>query len=270
MLTASRSPSPAVRILLCPSGCDRSLAPSGRAAHGRRPHRRPRAAPRLGGRTPRWSQRSRKVGGWRRAVLAWSGPHPHHWHRGRRPGGALPPADCCRRRRSYPPRHRPSPRRPGRDVPDASCPRRRSLRSRRHAPGSRRRSAHFGTAISRRVASAPRGDDPRGGGGPPAVDPMNADRKFTRTRVRGLMPELSAVGLGAAALAAMAGRMAEAAAAIDMAATELLAAAITTDDLAVTRLDWAAFVGACQRCPAARTPRPHPHGHRRRGLCPAP
>ncbi len=71
----------------------------------------------------------------------------------------------------------------------------------------------------------------------PVADPMNADPRFARSRVRALLPLLAREGLGAEALAATARRLAGAAEAIDAAAGELLAAAVETNDFAVARLE---------------------------------
>jgi tRNA(Ile)-lysidine synthase len=75
----------------------------------------------------------------------------------------------------------------------------------------------------------------------PVVDPMNADRRFLRARIRGLMPLLADAGMDAARLAALAGRMRNAAEAIDRAASAFLAAAVRTDAFAVAWLDASRF-----------------------------
>jgi tRNA(Ile)-lysidine synthase len=56
----------------------------------------------------------------------------------------------------------------------------------------------------------------------PAVDPMNADPRFDRARMRNLLPLIAAEGIDPADFAATAGRLADAADAIDAAATALL------------------------------------------------
>jgi tRNA(Ile)-lysidine synthase len=75
-------------------------------------------------------------------------------------------------------------------------------------------------------------------------DPMNADRRYLRARVRLLMPSIAAAGWDAARLAAFAKRMGEAAACVDDAATALLATAVATDALAMARLDPQLFAAA--------------------------
>src|SRR4029078_10010236 len=60
-------------------------------------------------------------------------------------------------------------------------------------------------------------------------DPMNDDDRFARVRARKLLPLLAAEGLGPDEIAAAAGRLAEAAEAIDSAATQFLAEAVTVD-----------------------------------------
>ncbi len=71
----------------------------------------------------------------------------------------------------------------------------------------------------------------------PAVDAMNSDPRFARARVRALLPLLAAEGLDPAELAATARRLADAADAIDAAASDLIAEAVAVDDFAVARLD---------------------------------
>jgi tRNA(Ile)-lysidine synthase len=75
----------------------------------------------------------------------------------------------------------------------------------------------------------------------PVDDPMNADRRFLRARIRALMPRLAAAGIDAERLARMAAAMAAAATAIDDDATSLLGRAVTVDALATASLDPAAF-----------------------------
>lgn len=71
----------------------------------------------------------------------------------------------------------------------------------------------------------------------PAVDAMNSDPRFARARVRALLPLLAGEGLHPAQLAATAVRLADAADALDAVVSELIAAAVAVDDLAVARLD---------------------------------
>ncbi len=78
----------------------------------------------------------------------------------------------------------------------------------------------------------------------PVADAMNSDPRFARARVRALLPLLAGEGLDPAHLAATARRLADAADAIDAAASALIAAAVTVDDLAVARLDAARFAVA--------------------------
>jgi tRNA(Ile)-lysidine synthase len=75
-------------------------------------------------------------------------------------------------------------------------------------------------------------------------DPMNSDSRFDRARVRRLMPTLVGEGLDASLIAAAALRLADAADAIDAAATALLADAVAVDALAVAWLDVPRFAGA--------------------------
>jgi len=70
----------------------------------------------------------------------------------------------------------------------------------------------------------------------PHEDPMNADPRFLRVRVRRLLPALAMAGLDPAALSASAGRMAQAADAIDASVDALVAAAVGIDAFAVARL----------------------------------
>ena len=78
----------------------------------------------------------------------------------------------------------------------------------------------------------------------PVEDAMNTDPRFARARVRGIMPLLSADGLDPARLAATARRLADAATAIDEAASALIAEAVETDTLAIARLDQASIAAA--------------------------
>jgi tRNA(Ile)-lysidine synthase len=77
----------------------------------------------------------------------------------------------------------------------------------------------------------------------PVDDPMNVDPRFLRARIRRALPLLAANGLGAAEIAAAAGRLAAAADAIDEAASRVLAAAVRFDHLAIARLDPVRFRG---------------------------
>ncbi len=78
----------------------------------------------------------------------------------------------------------------------------------------------------------------------PAVDAMNSDPRFARARMRAVLPLLAAEGLAPARLAATARRLADAADALDATASDVIAAAVTVDDLAVARLDAARFRAA--------------------------
>ncbi len=71
----------------------------------------------------------------------------------------------------------------------------------------------------------------------PVEDAMNADPRFARARLRRIMPLLAAEGFDPALIADTARRLAEAAAAIDAAASALIAATVETDALAVARLE---------------------------------
>jgi tRNA(Ile)-lysidine synthase len=80
----------------------------------------------------------------------------------------------------------------------------------------------------------------------PVDDAMNSDPRFERTKVRRLLPTLAGEGLDPAMLAATALRLADAADAIDAAATLLLREAVAVDDLAVASLDLVPFARAPQ------------------------
>ncbi len=75
-------------------------------------------------------------------------------------------------------------------------------------------------------------------------DPMNADPRFLRVRMRQLLPALAAAGIDAAALADTAARLACAADAIDAAVDRLVAAAVTVDAFAVATLRTDVFAAA--------------------------
>jgi len=78
----------------------------------------------------------------------------------------------------------------------------------------------------------------------PVEDAMNTDPRFTRARIRRIMPLLAADGFDPALIAGAARRLAEAAAAIDAAASALITQAVETDALAVASLDPARFGAA--------------------------
>jgi tRNA(Ile)-lysidine synthase len=75
----------------------------------------------------------------------------------------------------------------------------------------------------------------------PVDDPMNADVRFERVRIRQLMPALAELGLDADALAAASERLGDAADAVEHAATAFLASAVATDVFAVATVDIARF-----------------------------
>ena len=78
----------------------------------------------------------------------------------------------------------------------------------------------------------------------PVIDAMNSDPRFARVRVRSLLPLLAGEGLDPARLAATARRLADAADAVDTAASELIAVHVAVDDFAVARLDAGRFRAA--------------------------
>ena len=78
----------------------------------------------------------------------------------------------------------------------------------------------------------------------PVDDAMNSDLRFARSRVRSLMPLLAREGLDPAQLAATACRLADAADAIDAAASALIAATVKVDAFAVAYLDGDRFRAA--------------------------
>jgi tRNA(Ile)-lysidine synthase len=84
----------------------------------------------------------------------------------------------------------------------------------------------------------------RAAGLAPVHDPMNADPRFDRVRMRRLLPTLAEEGLDPASIAATALRLADAADAIDAAATSLLQSAVQVDELAAAWLSPAAFLAA--------------------------
>jgi tRNA(Ile)-lysidine synthase len=73
----------------------------------------------------------------------------------------------------------------------------------------------------------------------PVEDPMNADPRFLRARLRRIMPLLAENGLNPAEIAAAAGRLAGAADALEAAAERVIAAAVQFDGLAIGWLDQA-------------------------------
>ena len=96
-------------------------------------------------------------------------------------------------------------------------------------------------------------------------DPMNADSRFLRVRMRELLPALAAAGIDAAALADTAARLACAANAIDVAVDRLVAAAVTADAFAVATLRTNVFAAAADEVRSAAR-RSSPARDRRRGL----
>jgi tRNA(Ile)-lysidine synthase len=78
----------------------------------------------------------------------------------------------------------------------------------------------------------------------PLEDVMNTDPRFARARLRRIMPLLAADGIDSAGLAATAGRLAEAAEALDSAAGGLIAAAVDCDDMATVAITPERFFGA--------------------------
>ncbi len=80
----------------------------------------------------------------------------------------------------------------------------------------------------------------------PHEDPMNADPRFHRVRMRRLLPELAAAGITAEAIAATAARLAAAADAIDALVDTLIAEAVTVDAFAMTSLPVDRFARASE------------------------
>jgi len=78
----------------------------------------------------------------------------------------------------------------------------------------------------------------------PVEDPMNADPRFARTRLRRIMPLLAAEGIDPAGLAATADRLASAAEAIETAASGLIGTAVDIDELAVASIEATALLDA--------------------------
>jgi len=75
----------------------------------------------------------------------------------------------------------------------------------------------------------------------PVEDPMNTDPRFARARIRRIMPLIAADGVDPAGLAATARRLADAAEAIDAAASDLIAGAVELNAMAAATIDPAAF-----------------------------
>lgn len=75
-------------------------------------------------------------------------------------------------------------------------------------------------------------------------DPMNADPRFLRVRMRRLLPALAEASIDAAALAATAARLAQAADAIDAAVNEVVAATVAVDAFSVVSIRTDAFAAA--------------------------
>lgn len=78
----------------------------------------------------------------------------------------------------------------------------------------------------------------------PVEDPMNSDARFARGRLRRIMPLIAADGIDPAGLAATARRLADAAEAVDAAAGDLIATAVTLDAMATAAIDPVAFFKA--------------------------
>lgn len=76
----------------------------------------------------------------------------------------------------------------------------------------------------------------------PVVDPMNADPRYLRARIRLLLPALAAEGLDGEALAATARRLAGAADALDQWTSRVIAGTVTVDAFAIAWLDRAGFL----------------------------
>ncbi len=78
----------------------------------------------------------------------------------------------------------------------------------------------------------------------PVIDAMNSDPRFLRARVRRFMPQLDAEGLKPDVFAEAAARLADAADAIDAAASALIADAVACDDHAVAHVEAAPLAAA--------------------------
>jgi tRNA(Ile)-lysidine synthase len=77
-----------------------------------------------------------------------------------------------------------------------------------------------------------------------AIDPMNDDPRFLRAKIRRAMPRLAAAGIEPDLIASVVTRMREAADDLDQRTTRLALDSVAVDELAVARLDRAAFHGA--------------------------
>ncbi|MFK4813087.1 tRNA lysidine(34) synthetase TilS [Devosia sp. ZW T5_3] len=77
----------------------------------------------------------------------------------------------------------------------------------------------------------------------PAEDPSNSDEHYERVRWRKALPQLTSLGLDAAALAVFADRMAEADAAIAQMAESCFAAMVRLDGFGSARIELAGFIG---------------------------
>jgi tRNA(Ile)-lysidine synthase len=76
----------------------------------------------------------------------------------------------------------------------------------------------------------------------PLEDTMNRDPRYVRSRLRRIMPLLSADGIDAAGLAATARRLASAAEAIDEAATRVIERIVVPDEMATATIDAKLFL----------------------------
>ena len=131
--------------------------------------------------------------------------------------GCSPPRRAARRA-MHP--DRPHARRPGRDRADPHGARQRADRARRHGAGAYSRRRRNGSHLVRPLLDLPKArlvatlELPRLR---LRDDPSNRDPRFTRPRVRGMMPALAGEGLDARRLALLARRLRRAEAAIEMA-----------------------------------------------------